>query len=81
MTSESQRVLEEVLRLPDRERGELAAMLIDSLDPRRSEEGDADWDSKVAERVAELDDGRVELVPWTEARGRILGSRRGPSDS
>jgi len=67
-------LLEEASHLSEPERGELAARLIDSLEPL-AEVDDTDiaanWGEEIARRLADLDQGRVQTIPWSEARQMI----------
>jgi putative addiction module component (TIGR02574 family) len=67
-------LLEEALHLTEPERGELAARLIDSLETT-GEDDDADvaasWREEIARRLADMDHGRVQTIPWSEARRMI----------
>jgi putative addiction module component (TIGR02574 family) len=72
MSRESAILLAEALHLPEAERGELAAKLIDSLDPDRDEDVEAAWSVEIQRRLDDLRTGRVRPVPWDEARRRIL---------
>ena len=72
MNTISQRLLEDALRLPDAERADLAASLIDSLDQQMDEDVQSAWDSEILRRVAELDSGSRKPVPWPVARRMIL---------
>jgi len=74
MNATVQKLLEDALRLPDTERAELAASLIDSLDEHVDDKVPEAWDSEVLRRLAELDRGEVKPVPWPEARRIITGS-------
>lgn len=81
MSPNAQRLLEDALRLPDTDRADLAALLIDSLDRQTDEDAQSAWDSEIACRLAEIDAGSVEPVPWPEARRRILGASDGSTNS
>jgi putative addiction module component (TIGR02574 family) len=73
-------LLEQAMRLPDQERGGLAARLIDSLDPATGDdEVEMAWDGEIQGRLADLDAGRVQPVPWPEARRLI--TEEGPIDA
>ena len=73
MNTTAQELLEIALRLPDRERADLAASLIESLDqPFDADARDA-WAEEVRRRVAEIDSGAVQAVPWDKARQIIAG--------
>jgi len=81
MNTTTQRILSDALLLPDHERAELAASLIDSLDPTVDEDSEKAWESEVQRRVKELESGDVLPVPWPEARRRILGDPHASADS
>jgi len=73
MTPEARRVIDAALRLPPEARAALAGTLIESLDSTVDEGATAAWEAEVERRVAELDDGSVSPVPWSEARRSIIG--------
>ncbi len=79
MNPTSKNLFEDALGLPDAERADLAALLIDSLDQQIDEDGQSAWASEVARRLAEFDKGSVKPVPWPEARRRIMEPADGPS--
>ena len=70
---QTEEVLREALKLPMEARAALAGSLLDSLDDMIDEDAEAAWAVEIARRVREIDEGRAELVPWTEARRRIVG--------
>ena len=72
MTQVATELLAEALRLPPSERGELAARLIESLDPTADNGIEAAWSAEIEQRLAELQTGQVQPVPWSEARRQIL---------
>ncbi len=61
-------LIDAVLRLPEAERADLAARLIESLDPATDLDAEEAWSEEIAQRLADLDAGRVATVPWKEAR-------------
>ena len=74
---------EQALRLPPKERSELAHRLIVSLDgePEDSPEAIAKaWDEEIARRVADMDAGRTKWIPadevFKEIDAIIAGQRR-----
>jgi hypothetical protein len=73
MTSDAKKLLVAALSLPQEARAALAASLIESLDSQVDEDAESAWESEIAQRVQEVRDGTVDLVPWCEARRRILG--------
>jgi putative addiction module component (TIGR02574 family) len=73
MTQAAQQLLTEALRLPTEDRGELIASLIDSLETESDADADAAWSDEIARRLREIDEGRVEMIEWSEARRLIRG--------
>ena len=73
MNSEAQDLLDKALRLPPEARAALAGSLISSLDDSVDEDAEAAWEAEIRKRIAELDSGIAETIPWAEARKRILG--------
>jgi putative addiction module component (TIGR02574 family) len=72
MTRQAANLLEEALRLSDSERAELAARLIESLEPDAEDDVESAWGEEIRRRLDDLDQGRVQPVPWPEARRLIL---------
>ena len=75
MSSNATQLLAEALRLPESERGDLAARLIESLDPAVDDDAPAAWSAEIQQRIEELRTGQVKAVPWPEARQMILDDR------
>jgi putative addiction module component (TIGR02574 family) len=73
MRPDTQRLIDEVLKLPAEARAALAGSLIESLDEAVDEDASAAWEAEIAERVRQLDDGSVKPIPWSEARRIIAG--------
>ena len=80
MTSNATQLLEDALRLPERERADLAVALIDSLDPAVDSECEAGWDTEIARRVQELENGTVTPVSWWEVRQKLRSRLHAESD-
>jgi hypothetical protein len=51
----------------------LHGALLDSLESAPDPGAEAAWGTEIRARIAELDEGRVQTVPWSEARRAILG--------
>ena len=66
-------LLREAMELPPEARASLAGSLIDSLDDHVDDDAEAAWDAEIARRMQEIDEGKVKLVPWAEARRRLTG--------
>jgi len=66
-------ILKHALRLPPEARAALAGSLLDSLDEPLDLDAESAWEAEVAARIREIDEGKVTLIPWAEARARIAG--------
>jgi putative addiction module component (TIGR02574 family) len=66
-------ILKEALRLPPEARAALAGSLLDSLDEPPDLDAESAWEAEIAARIREIDEGKVTLIPWAEARARIAG--------
>lgn len=73
MSGETEKLAAEALKLPPEGRAALAAKLIESLESEVDEDTEAAWSTEIAQRIAELESGKVKAIPWPEARRRILG--------
>ncbi|MEZ5943879.1 MAG: addiction module protein [Planctomycetaceae bacterium] len=77
MKVNTQQLLDRALSLPESERAELAASLINSLDPKCDEEADAAWAEEIQRRVESIDVGKVRLVPWDDVMQAMRDRRNG----
>jgi putative addiction module component (TIGR02574 family) len=73
MNANAQEILVTALQLPDNDRAELAASLIESLDEAFDPSAQAAWAEEIGRRLAALDSGAVKATPWDEARRIITG--------
>ncbi len=73
MSQLSQQFLTEALDLPSTDRGELAAILIESLDSESDAGADQAWSDEINQRLQDIDEGRVRMIPWSEVRQRLRG--------
>jgi putative addiction module component (TIGR02574 family) len=58
--------------LSDEDRAALAGLLIESLEGEPDPDVEAAWASEIEKRVAELDAGTVQSIPWEQVRQRLL---------
>lgn len=58
--------------LSDKERATLAGLLIESLESEIDPDVEEAWRIEIERRVAELDAGTVETVPWEVVRAKLL---------
>ncbi|OGQ13306.1 MAG: hypothetical protein A2026_15100 [Deltaproteobacteria bacterium RBG_19FT_COMBO_46_12] len=66
-------ILKEALKLPPEARAALAGTLLDSLDDTVDLGAENAWEAEIVMRLKEMDEGKVNMVPWAEARARIVG--------
>jgi putative addiction module component (TIGR02574 family) len=66
-------ILKEALKLPPEARAALAGTLLDSLDDIVDQDAETAWEAEIVMRLKEIDEGKVIMVPWAEARARIVG--------
>jgi len=71
MARSARELFEEAMRLDPAERATLVRLLIDTLDAEADEGAEEAWRAEVEHRIAELDSGAVEAVPWEELRARL----------
>jgi putative addiction module component (TIGR02574 family) len=71
VTKPAERVLFDALNLDTRERAEVAAKLIASLDGEPDEDVEAAWAAEVERRIEEVEAGRAKLVRWDDVERRI----------
>jgi putative addiction module component (TIGR02574 family) len=67
-----QELYREATDLPERERAELAGMLIESLDGPPDENVEAAWAEEVERRVRDIESGAVETIPWEQVRAELF---------
>jgi putative addiction module component (TIGR02574 family) len=65
-------ILKEALKLPVEARAALAGTLFDSLDESIDQDVEAAWEAEIASRLKEIDENKVKLIPWAEARIKIM---------
>jgi putative addiction module component (TIGR02574 family) len=71
--SSKQNVIAEVLQLSEAERLEVAEAVYESLEGPVDPGAEQAWAQEIARRIADIDAGRVKLIPWSEARRQIAG--------
>ena len=58
--------------LSDKDRATLAGLLIESLESETDPDVEEAWRIEIERRLAELDSGTVETVPWEVVRAKLL---------
>ncbi|MFH1115474.1 MAG: addiction module protein [Pseudomonadota bacterium] len=68
-------ILKRALELPPEARAAVAGALLAGLDEAVDRDAESAWDAEVVLRLKEMDEGTVEMVPWSKARDRIAGQK------
>lgn len=76
MVEEARKIVEQALKMPARERAEIAQRLLESLDSQTDINVESAWQSEVEKRISELDSGKVSCIPWEEVRERLMRNSR-----
>jgi putative addiction module component (TIGR02574 family) len=71
MARSAQELFEEAMSLDPQERATLMRLLIEALDPEAEPGVEDAWRVEIERRMAELDSGSVETIPWEEVRARL----------
>ncbi|HKI00755.1 MAG TPA: addiction module protein [Thermoanaerobaculia bacterium] len=77
MRPDVEEVVRKALELDERDRAEVAARLLDSLEEDEDEEADTAWVAEIERRAADLESGAVEGIPWEEVRARLMSGNGG----
>jgi putative addiction module component (TIGR02574 family) len=68
MTDQTQTVLDAALALPEAERALLVERLLETLSPETDELTDDELFAELERRRAEVEQGLVKPIPWSEVR-------------
>ena len=77
MSASREDLYQEAMGLDPKERADLIAMLLASLDDGADEGVEAAWLEEVEKRLEALESGRTQPIPWSEARSRIFSRSAG----
>jgi putative addiction module component (TIGR02574 family) len=80
MATPQTRLFKEALDLTEKDRAELAGLLIESLDVEEGEGVKAAWISEVKSRLATLEKGHTKTIPWEEAKQQLLNNLNARND-
>ena len=72
MTRKLQELYREATELSERDRAQLAGMLIETLDGEAEEGVEAAWAEEVERRVRQIEAGEVTLIPWEQVRAELF---------
>ena len=71
MARSARDLFDEAMRLEPQERSTLMRLLIEALDADTEEGVEDAWRVEIERRMADLDSGSVETIPWEEVRARL----------
>lgn len=71
MSTDAEKFLAAALELPEHDRAEIAARLLESLDETDQKDVDEAWAREIERRCAALDSGEAVTSDWNEFRARI----------
>lgn len=66
MDTQADHILRTALSLDPNDRAEIAASLIQSLDPQQDEDVEVAWADEIKRRIESIDKGQVQLIPSDE---------------
>lgn len=72
MTTHVTELFEKASILSDKDRATLAGLLIESLESEIDPDVEEAWRVEIERRLAELDAGTVQTVPWEVVRAKLL---------
>jgi len=64
-------IYQEASELSDKERAELAGLLLETLDGEPDPGVEAAWAEEVERRVRQIDSGEVKMIPWEQVRAEL----------
>ena len=59
---------EEASTLDEKQRANLAGLLLESLDSERDPDVEQAWAGEIQTRIAQIDKGEVDLIPWEDVK-------------
>ena len=72
MSPELSELLKKALTLPAEARAALAGSLLESLDEEPVDTGiEAAWEEEIKRRIADIESGKVQMIPYEEVRRRL----------
>ena len=72
MAKLAEELYQKALDLDERERADLVARLIESLDTEVEKGVETAWLAEVERRMEDLDSGKAQSIPWEEIRARLF---------
>ena len=73
MNIKAQQLISSALQMPNEERALIAERLISSLDQPFDGDVEMAWQKEVQKRLLAMDEGKIENIPWEQARKELRG--------
>jgi len=71
MTQAAEEILQQALQLPEEDRERIADSLLRSVHGDDESTFEEEWGPEIQRRIAEIDEGKVEMRPWDETLERL----------
>ena len=75
MSTAADTLFQAALQLPEGDRADLAARLMDTIEGDTDADWSDAWSAEISKRIDELDQGKVKTIPWDEVRRMMLGAK------
>jgi hypothetical protein len=79
MSKTVRELYEEASTLDEKQRADLAGLLLESLDSERDPDVEKAWAKEIETRISQIDNNEVDLIPWEDVKKemyeRISASR------
>ncbi len=71
MTQAAEDILQKALELPEEDRERIADALLLSVHGPEETTFEEEWGPEIQRRIAEIDEGKVEMRPWDETMAEL----------
>ena len=68
MSKSVKELYEEASTLVEKQRANLAGLLLESLESDRDPDVEQAWTDEIKTRIAQIDNGEVDLIPWEDVK-------------
>ena len=68
MDTDVEKLISRALKMPARDRAEIAEKLILSLNDKYDKDVEVAWQREVQKRISDIEGGRTKCIPWEEVR-------------
>ena len=77
MTKNAETLLQDAMALTEADRAEVAARLVESLEPVAEVDVEAAWHAEIGRRLEKIDSGQAKFTSWPELRDRLRARLNG----